>query len=333
MRLSKVSTRSKLYLNKNSIRRDGQARIPCQCKFHTGDLCHPIFPLPDNHVSEDIARFKYIDDLAEAEAVKLSDLVPITSEMPRPLEYRDRTLHELPNERSTLQKILLQIDEYCTIQQMKINSSKTKTAVFHTAILKDFKPRLVNSEGQVYENTESFKLLGVEFVTNSKSGLKWDTYIEKCIKKAYCRMWILKRLSESGVSTEDLLMTYCMRIRISVEMNIPLWTFSISKALSIKIEKIQRIATFIILGREAHKDYYCNLAILDLLPLENRRENIANKFAHKISKHPIHKNIFQTSEANTRSGKHIVIPKTRTSRYENSSIPSLAKILNNPSAK
>ena len=49
-------------------------------------------------------KFKYIDDLVEAEALPLSDLIPIRNEMEKPLEFRDRTLHEYPNEKSELQK-------------------------------------------------------------------------------------------------------------------------------------------------------------------------------------------------------------------------------------
>ena len=54
-------------------------------------------------------RFKYIDDNVSAEAVKIKKLVPITRDMDRPLNYRDRTLHELPEE-SCLQTKLTEMD-------------------------------------------------------------------------------------------------------------------------------------------------------------------------------------------------------------------------------
>ena len=38
-------------------------------------ICHPILPLPDAHISESQSRFKYIDDLSAAEAIKTSNLV------------------------------------------------------------------------------------------------------------------------------------------------------------------------------------------------------------------------------------------------------------------
>ena len=119
-----------------------------------------------------------------------------------------------------------------------------------------------------------------------------------------------------------------MRIRTFLEMNVPLWTFSISQIISEKIEKVQRTAIYIILGKEAHSDYHRNLALLDLLPLQKRRENIVNKFALTTFRNPAHKTMFQVAEKNTRTGKHILVPAAKKVRYEKSSVPSLARILN-----
>ena len=58
-----------------------------------------------------------------------------------------------------------------------------------------------------------------------------------------------------------------------------------------KIENLQKLSFFIILGKEASKDYLCNLAILDALPLEDRRQQIIDKFAKKILKHSDHRKI------------------------------------------
>ena len=59
---------------------------------------------------------------------------------------------------------------------------------------------------------EEFKLLGVDFVSHPRTGVKWDKYLLKCIKQAYANMWILKRLSELVVSVGDKLMAYENRI-------------------------------------------------------------------------------------------------------------------------
>ena len=118
-------------------------------------------------------------------------------------------------------------------------------------------------------------------MSHSKFGLKWDTCILKCIKTTFSKMWILKRLAEMGVSIDDLRIAYLSRVRVHLEQHIPLWGFSISKTLSNKIERVQRACLFIILGRHATSDYFCNLAMLNLEPLANRREILCKKFARK----------------------------------------------------
>ena len=131
-------------------------------------ICHPVLPEPGPHITETQARFKYIDDKVTAEAIKTADLKPITRFMERPLNYRDRTLHQLPTENGPLQSNLLEIDQYCNIQKMKINSEKSKTAVFNTVTSRDFYPRMLNTEGNLYENVEEFTLLGVDFVSDKR---------------------------------------------------------------------------------------------------------------------------------------------------------------------
>ena len=60
-----------------------------------------------------------------------------------------------------------------------------------------------------------------------------------------------------------------------------------------KLEKVQKIALYIVLGKNAHEDYFCNLAILELDTLEGRREKIAFNFAHKLLKNPEHRKMSQ----------------------------------------
>ena len=145
----------------------------------------------------------------------------------------------------------------------------------------------------------------------------------------YSNIWILKRLAEMGVRIEDLLMTYESRIRIHVEQNVALWHFSISGQLSKIIEKVQKISTYIILGKHASVDYHFNLATLNLEPLYDRRENLSKTFARKVIKHPVHKNMFTWNEGRkTREGRKVIVPHAKTKRYERSSVPSLARIIN-----
>ena len=208
-------------------------------------------------------------------------------------------------------------------------SQKAYTVIFNTAILKDFYPRITNLHGKIYDNLENFKILGIDLATDQKKGVNLNTYLNNCINKGYSKLWILRRLVEHGVSIENLLLTYTSRVRVCVEENVPLWMFSVSREMETRIEKLQKISLFIILGKHAHRDYSRNLALLNLEQLDVRRQQIAINFARKILKHPEHRKMFNIINSNrTRSGKKVVVPTSRTTRYEKSTIPSLAKLIN-----
>ena len=262
-------------------------------------------------------------------AIPISDLQSIDFPMELPLNYHDRTMHHLPSGMNPLQKRILELDEFCKIQQFVINEKKTKTVIFNTATSRDFTPRLFNVQGTVYDNVDSFKLLGVDFTTDHKRGINFDTYLKNCVKKGYNNLWIIRRLAELGVGIEAILLAYTSRVRVFVEMNVPLWHFSLTKKMNKHIEKLQRVAVFIILGTHSDKDYYCNLAMLELDTLEERRQEMIKNFAIKTLKHPVHRNLFKFSACNSsRSGRKVIVPSTRTQRYERSSIPSLSKYIN-----
>ena len=253
----------------------------------------------------------------------------MSTEIDRPLNYHDRTMHKLPPSPGLLQNKLIEIDSYCNIQQMKINEAKSKTAIFNTSTTRDFHPRIVNTTGKIYENVDEFTLLGVDIVSHPKLGINWENYILNCIKKAYNKIWILKRLAEIGVSSKDLLMTYESRIRIQVEMNVALYNNAITKKLSTMIEKVQKSCLYIILGKRATPSYTMNLELLNLDRLEVRREQLFENFTKKTIKHPEHRKMFTwRDKSTTRAGLKVVEPKSKTRRYGQSAIPSMARLIN-----
>ena len=63
--------------------------------------------------------------------------------------------------------------------------------------------------------------------------------------------------------------------------------------------------------------------------LEERRQQMIYKFAKRVLKNPVHRNIFEFSENDrTRAGKKILLPTCKTTRYEKTTIPSLALLIN-----
>ena len=94
------------------------------------------------------------------------------------------------------------------------------------------------------------------------------------------------------------------------------------------MENVQKSAFKIIL-QEHYKNYQQACTHLSALTLAERRYNLCLKFAKKNLKS---ENSFFTKlepKSNTRNSRNIVqIPRCNFKRYENSSIPYLARILN-----
>ena len=105
--------------------------------------------------------------------------------------------------------------------------------------------------------------------------------------------------------------------------------FSLTKVQNDKIERLQKTALYIILGKDADKHYSVNMDKLGCDTLQDRREKIAENFAKKVLKHPAHRTMFKFDlKSKTRSGKKVIIPKSSTARYSNSTVPSLGNIIN-----
>ena len=72
--------------------------------------------------------------------------------------------------------------------------------------------------------------------------------------------------------------------------------------------------------------------MLELDTLKDRRDKIAEKFAGKVLKHSEHKKMFQFCPSDrTRSGNKVVVPWARTQIYARSTVPSLARLINEKS--
>ena len=71
---------------------------------------------------------KYVDDMSIAQAVNLPDcLIPNPNpDPPRPFEHHDQTNHILLTENYGMQEQLENLVEYCNINEMKTNDSKSK---------------------------------------------------------------------------------------------------------------------------------------------------------------------------------------------------------------
>ena len=158
--------------------------------------------------------------------------------------------------------------------------------------------------------------------------LKWFKNTSYICEKARKRLWILRRVLEFKLSTHELFDVYTKEIRSVLELAVPVWHSGLTKSQTKQIENIQKLAFRIIL-RKNYINYEQACKHLSALSLEERRDNLCLKFAKKNLKGE--HSFFTQLETNlkTRNQSKIVKdPKCNSRRFQNSSIPYLARILN-----
>ena len=142
-------------------------------------------------------------------------------------------------------------------------------------------------------------------------------------------LWFLRRLKTIGASVPVLLDIYKIFVRQSLETAAPLWSSALTTKNCQQLERVQSLATALILGPAPPPRSQARLRILSLPSLKSRRFDITKKFAEQISENPKYAHLFQRRKStNTRSGQQFVKPLCLTKRFKTSSIPAFIDILN-----
>ena len=276
----------------------------------------------------DRIHVKWIDNMTAAEAVNLRKcLVDQTSPQQHPLTYHERTGHVLPVESSKIQHLLNDLLQYTAKHEMKVNDAKTNVILFNRSKNYDFLPRLTIGQSEPLKVVEEIKILGIIV----RSDLSWASNTRAICSKAYSRLWILRRLKPLGVSKSQLLDVYDKQVRCIVEFACPVWTGGITQGEVLQIERVQKAAFAIILGKE-YKSYECALINLGRSSLVDRRLEISTKFAKKCRTNPRFSHWFSAAthrtNINTRSKKSQLAPVcARTKSFEKSPLAYLTNLL------
>ena len=186
-----------------------------------------------NIKNANLIHLKYIDDLTLAESIDLTNQLVHVPENYRNLPdvYHGRTGHILPHDASLVQSQLKSTQKLANSDQMKINIDKTKAMLFNQCRTVDFMPNL-SLENQEIEVVEQMKLLGV-IIT---SDLKWSANTEFIVKKAFKKLWVLRRLKEAGANRDELIDMYIKIVRSIVELAVPVWHSSLKGVSAINID-------------------------------------------------------------------------------------------------
>ena len=127
---------------------------------------------------------------------------------------------------------------------------------------------------------------------------------------------------------EQLLTVYQTRIRSTLEFAAPVFHSGLTLDQSRQLEMIQKKALVIILGVN-YTSYESALSELNVERLDHRRTELCYSFALKCTKSPKHNSMFPlNNRVNSRNPKPYKEFPCKSSRYFNSPIPYLSRLLN-----
>ena len=143
----------------------------------------------------------------------------------------------------------------------------------------DFHPTVTTDTGTTLDIEEEFKLLGIKIT----SDMKWHANTQYICAKGYSKLWMLRNLKKLGASIPDLLDVYIKQCRSVLELAVPAWSPGLTVGDSNKIERVQKSAFAIILGKQ-YSSYRKALEQLQMETLVDRRVTLCQKFARKAYK-------------------------------------------------
>ena len=290
-----------------------------------GALLRPAIPRLD------ALNLKNIDDLSVLMAVNLkTSLIPDFIDRMKPLTHDERTGQILPAENNPLQEQLHCLEKFTSQKLLRIKEKKTNIMKFNFAKIHDFPPEMsINGFNDNLEVITETKLLGV-IITND---LRWSANTEYICAKAYKKMWILRRMKVLDVEPTVICDVYVKEIRSLLELAVPAWHSGLTKQQAADIERVQKVALYIILSDcstgQCEYTYDMALVILELEPLETRRDKLCLSFATKSLKSR-HSDMFVTngSQHDTRERPRYFEEMANTRRYYNSPLNYLTRLLN-----
>ena len=274
------------------------------CGVPQGTIFGPIiFIAMINDAAEDAktSGFKYVDDLS------LAEVRPASVPSQIHLDVKD-------------------LDDWAKKTHLKLNPSKCKVMQVCFKLSPPSPPDL-EIGGAKLEVVNDTKILGLPVQSN----LCWDQQVNSMVSRCGRRLYMLSRLKRFGVPVEDLVSVYVGYVRPLVEYAVPVWHGSITAQQAQQLERIQKRACRIILG-PTYTTYTEALASTGLQSLEERRYHLCAQFANKCITSDRYADLFPVNNRShsmcLRKTNPYRVPRYRTNRYGNSSIPYLTQILN-----
>ena len=115
---------------------------------------------------------------------------------------------------------------------MSIKKDKSKCMLFNRARKHDFEPVLNISPRNQLEQVEEMKLVGYKL----RSDLKTVSNTQYIVKRAWARMWVVRRLKSLGASEQELLKVLQAQVLSVLHFASPAWSTLITSQENAKIE-------------------------------------------------------------------------------------------------
>ena len=142
---------------------------------------------------------KFVDDMTLLESFNLQDVLIPNSDRPLPDNFHARLGQKLNSEKSQVYEQIAKLEKYAEENEMQINSDKTKFMLFNPTEKYDCIPEF-EMDGKLIETEEEMRILGLVL----RNDLKWRSNTDSMVRKAYSRIWMIKRLKKAGANLEDL---------------------------------------------------------------------------------------------------------------------------------
>ena len=236
-------------------------------------------------------RYKFVDDLTFLEVIQLLNVGLASYNFKRHVSSNIETHNQIiPSINLKSQQHLNLINDWTKKKKMRLNENKTKNIIFNFTRKFQFTTDIAVNNRNI-EVVKETKLLGT-YITNN---LKWNKNTSEIVKKANKRMKILNRATNFTSNIHSLKRIYLTYILSLLDQSAVVWHSSLSKKNSRDLERIQKVAVRVILGK-SYTNYNDGLQKLRLKKLNKRRENICLNFAKKCLKNEKVKNFFKENK-------------------------------------
>ena len=164
-----------------------------------------------------------------------------------------------------------------------------------------------------------------------RSDMKTSSNTEYIVKKAYTRMWIVRRLKALGASRKRLIDVLQKQVLSVLQLAVPAWDCLLTAQERTDIERVLRTGLRIIWG-EDFVSFDQVLSESKLKTMQQAREKMVQKFVKKSLQHKKFSKWFcprPEAQIETRSHKSRFKPVPyRTAAFARSAIPTMTTIAN-----